>query len=220
MKHFKKIYVLAEEYPEFIYIDNKSYKRFLGSYLPIELYELNSNQLFELNQIRLELGLVDWDYNRYIIQLLFNKATSGKESGKLLDFGIGNGNSKTVLENIKNWQLSGIDISTYQQDNNVMIYDWNSIRDLKLKFDAIISSFVFDFNVDLKDIENLYKCLKTNSRLVFNVYKFWDKGRHFEEILSNLEKVGFEYEIKKIAVPNRFKVKHEFDTIVTCFKAK
>ena len=203
MNKFKKVFLLVDDYPEQIFINNRKYQRFLGCYLPCELYQLMREQLTELNNIRLDGNFVNWDYNVYIIKKLVDYSNI-KRGNKLLDFGCGNKFSEQLL---------------YDYDSFFIDIDgWNNIKNIG--FDAIISSFVFDFNITEDDIKNIYDHLNMNCKLVFNSYKFWDKGNHFQKICSFLGKIGFNYCIKKELVPNRFdKVRHKIDTFVIATKS-
>lgn len=200
MQEFKKIWILTDDYPTYIFIDDKRYTHFLGCYLPCELYDLSKEQLKELNEIRLTENFVNWDYNKYIIEKLI--ALSGIDEGeKILDFGFGNGFAKDIL---KDYEYYGIDLDS-----------WQTIHGLT--FDVVISCFVFDFDI-IKDIENIYNHLKSGGRLVFNVYKFWDGGKHFEEIKQELIRLNFEIEIQETEVPENFKIRHKKDTFVIAKK--
>ena len=203
MNKFKKVFLLIDDYPEQIFIDNKKYQGFLGCYLPCELYQLTREQLTELNNIRIDNGFVDWDYNSYIFRKLVEY--SGIKSGSnILDFGCGNRFSEQLLHDYNSFFID--------------LDDWDKIKNIK--FDAVVSSFVFDFNVTKDDIKNIYDHLNINCKLVFNIYKFWDKGSHFQKICGFLEKTGFNYCIKKEPVPNRFdKVGHRIDTFVIATKS-
>lgn len=194
--------VISENCPKTIELEGKMYYRFMNYfYIPEPVYELNEDYVKFINDLRYNFKdiVIDCDYNNTIELEMFKSISKHIELNghiELLDFGCGEGALGNFFnEKIKSdtsFNIHGIDIrsinpnllSSYKSFNIVTLS-----QDLPFNenyFDIAIALFVFHFKVSMIQLKSLYKILKPNGVLCFNLINCANK-----EILNRLEQVGF-----------------------------
>jgi len=229
LKKFKNIGKL----PEYLEIEGKLCKRFLEIfYLHKTLSQLTISQTISLCDIRLNYlnKIVAVEYNKFIICELIKRVIETnlihkKEKKTILDYGIGSGISLDCLISLKlenDYELIGTDISLnalkMSSETGINTFYWFDGKHISPDyFDAIISSFVFDFNITFPEIKRLYTLLKKEGRFVLNMYK--NDVYNYRNLINNLVKAGFNINEEQINVPkNKFNIKHDYEKVIIAEK--
>ncbi len=231
------IYVLkrfeeANFLPQFIKINGKICRKYLNIfYLHKTLSQLTPNQVISICDIRLENtnNITSIEYNKLVISELIKKATENingkKEKSRILDYGIGSGISLECLRSLKldnKLELIGTDISKESlkvcSRKGIKTFYWGNGENIAPQnFDAIISSFVFDFNITSGEVGRLYNLLVKGGRLVLNLYK--DDLINYDYVVNNLLKSEFRLRDEQIIVPKeRFNIGHEVEKVIIAEK--
>ncbi|MFX0140249.1 MAG: class I SAM-dependent methyltransferase [Candidatus Hodarchaeota archaeon] len=232
------IYVLKKfedigRLPEYVKINVKSCRRFLEIfYLDKTLPKLNSRETLALCDIRLEClnKITSIDYNKFVIKKLIDKVSETNSNGKktkkkILDYGIGSGISLDCLRSSElndKYELIGTDISKEAlricTHLGINTFHWHNGKYIPPEyFDAIISSFVFDFNITLHEIKRLYSLLKEGGRLALNLYK--DDLCNYNYVTTNLRNAEFDIKEEEIKVPReQFGIKHKIEKVIIASK--
>ncbi|MBD3287735.1 hypothetical protein GF337_02930 [candidate division KSB1 bacterium] len=219
--------------PEYIQIGGKIYKRFLEIfYLEKKLAELSISSVLKICDIRLKnlKSVASLDYNKYIICELIKKSiepaiNNDSSEKKILDFGIGSGISLDCLKQVDNdnlFELVGTDIShdalRESAGKGIDTFYWRNGKHVHPEsFDAIFSSFVFDFHITFNEIKRLHSLLKKDRRMVLNMYK--NDNENFENIKRKLSRAGFRIKDKELKIAkDRFGIKHNKEKIIIAEK--
>jgi ubiquinone/menaquinone biosynthesis C-methylase UbiE len=231
------IYVLkrfgeANFLPQFIKINGKICRKYLNIfYLHKTLSQLTPNQVISICDIRLENinNITSIEYNKLVISELIKKATDNvngyQTKRRILDYGIGSGISLECLRslNLNNkFELIGTDISKESlkvcTQKGINTFYWHDDKNTDSQhFDAIISSFVFDFNITSLEIKRLYHLLNKGGRLVLNLYK--DDLINYNYVINKLLKAGFSVrDIEVLVHQERYGIGHEVEKVIIAEK--
>ena len=235
---FQGIYVLKKfenigKLPEYIKLNGKKCRRFLEIfYFHEKLSQLTISQTAALCNLRLQFlqNIAAVEYNKYVICHLIKKAfntdfDSGNGKPKVLDYGIGSGISSECFELLglkKQHELTGTDISSEAlricDQKGIKTFHWWDRKNMSnQQFDAIISSFVFDFSIKFYEVKGLYQLLKPGGRLVLNLYK--DDLHNYQYVLNNLKRTDFAVKSQIVEVPReQFGIKHKIEKVIVATK--
>ncbi|EMI5491493.1 class I SAM-dependent methyltransferase [Providencia stuartii] len=235
MEIFNNLLYVKNPLGDIIMYNDKPYYRYMDKiYIPNPPSELNDIDVSSLSEIRIKLNgdVIDYDYTKSIIKYLIVKSDI-KDFDSIIDFGCGGGISADVIKSmdIKLSSITGLDlcplaiktaINNYREKlliGEASFFGNNSkINKDDESIDAIISSFVMHFNIYDSQINELYRVLKKEGKIVYNDYVYYKYPGHSKKIIKKLELAGFSVTkyVEEFKIPSENLIKKHL--IVTAIK--
>ena len=188
--------------PKTVIIDDHKFYRFMDFfYLPAPANNLTYNQIVEICDLRLKYFsyVIDLDLNKKIVSLMVNFVKNKlmlKMNGhlKILDFACGSGDFYGYIkQKLPEIHLFGLDISkcainrAVKNGLNATCISINEPFPFKENFfDVVFAVFVMHFNLKYIPFNELYRTVKEDGYLIFNVY-----NQNISELINLLSIVDF-----------------------------
>lgn len=184
-------------YPSEIIYDGIKLYRFMDYFFldkPVSL--LSKDEVTELCKLRLKFKekVIDEIFNEYLVKFALDIAlkeiSSQNDIKNILDFGCGlNPYYSIYLMKFGRVKIYGYEINTdllseAAKDGLIPIYNFDNVN---ITFQIIVSFFVFHFNIDEKDMENIYRYLSKDGYFVVNIY-----GNTLSQKINQLVAKGFQ----------------------------
>lgn len=192
---FERVADFADVGPKFVLIDHVLLERFMDHlYLPTPVHLISNDQMQVVNEARLRLiGEGRASGAHYRVKELLVRFANSENVQRVLEWGCGVDGLADRLE-ASEYGATDLDASVLWRQGalgNSCVFP-EDLADCwgDRKFDAILASFVFHFNITARDVEIMATSLTSDGFILANLYRRDQKAR--ESLRAQFEAVGLQ----------------------------